>query len=71
MISVLQSSLCTCVSTFRPWGVPGPTSKIVAACPSLYGLARDGTQEGKRGSCYPAPEGCTRSRGYKRSRERG
>jgi hypothetical protein len=25
-------------------GVPGPTSKIVAACPSPDGLARDGTQ---------------------------
>jgi hypothetical protein len=38
-------------------GVPGPTSKIVAACPSLDGLARDGTQRGEnRGSCYPAPE---------------
>jgi hypothetical protein len=28
-------------------GVPGPTSKIVAACLSLDGLARDGTQGGK------------------------
>jgi hypothetical protein len=55
---------------FDPGGVPGPTSKIVAACPSPDGLARDGTQGGKRGSCYPAPEGCGRSRGYKRSRER-
>jgi hypothetical protein len=45
------------VSTFRPQGVPGPTSKIVAACPSPDGLARDGTQRGEnRGSCYPAPE---------------
>jgi hypothetical protein len=25
---------------------------------------------GKRGSCYPAPVGCARSRGYKRSRAR-
>jgi hypothetical protein len=25
---------------------------------------------GKRGSCYPAPGGCARSRGYKRSRGR-
>jgi hypothetical protein len=32
---------------FDPGGVPGPTSKIVAACPSLDGLARDGTQGGK------------------------
>jgi hypothetical protein len=35
------------LSVFRPRGVPGPTSKIVAACPSPDGLARDGTQGGK------------------------
>jgi hypothetical protein len=51
-------------------GVSGPTSKIVVACPSPNGLARDGTQGGKRGSCYPAPGGCACSRGYKRSRGR-
>jgi hypothetical protein len=51
-------------------GVPGPTSKIVVACPSPDGLARDGTQGGKRGSCCPAPRGCACSRGYKRSRGR-
>jgi hypothetical protein len=39
---------------FDAGGVPGPTSKIIAACPSPDGLARDGTQGGKRGSCYPA-----------------
>jgi hypothetical protein len=55
---------------FGPGGVPGPTSKFVAACPSPDRLARDGTQGGKRGSYYLAPEGCARSRGYKRSRER-
>jgi hypothetical protein len=32
---------------FDPGGVPGLTSKIVAACPSPDGLARDGTQGGK------------------------
>jgi hypothetical protein len=32
---------------FDPGGVPGPTSKIVAACPSPDGLVRDGTQGGK------------------------
>jgi hypothetical protein len=39
-------------------GVPRPTSKIVVACPSPDGLARDGTQRGggNRGSCYPAPK---------------
>jgi hypothetical protein len=47
--------VATC-QRFDPGGVPGPTSKIVAACPSLNGLARDGTQRGEnRGSCYPAP----------------
>jgi hypothetical protein len=35
------------MSAFRPRGVPGPTSKIVAACPNPDGLARDGTQRGK------------------------
>jgi hypothetical protein len=35
------------VSAFRPRGVPGPTSKIVAECPSPDGLARDGTQRGE------------------------
>jgi hypothetical protein len=53
------------LSVFRPRGVLGPTSKIVVACPSPDGLARDGTQGGKRGSCYPAPGGCACSRGYK------
>jgi hypothetical protein len=32
---------------FDPGGVPGPTSKFVAACPSPDGFARDGTQGGK------------------------
>jgi hypothetical protein len=36
------------VSAFRPRGVPGPTSKIVAVCPSPDGLARDGTQGGEK-----------------------
>jgi hypothetical protein len=59
------------LSAFRPRGIPGPMSKIVAACPSPDGLARDGTQGGgNRGSCYPVPGGCACSRGYKRSRGR-
>jgi hypothetical protein len=45
------------LSAFRPRGVSGPTSKFVAARPSPDGLARDGTQGGKCGSCYPAPGG--------------
>jgi hypothetical protein len=47
----------TDLSVFRPREVPRPTSKIVAACPSPDGLARDGTQGGKHGSCYLAPRG--------------
>jgi hypothetical protein len=35
------------VSAFRPRGVPRPTSKIIAACPSPDGLAQDGTQGGE------------------------
>jgi hypothetical protein len=58
------------MSAFRPRGVPRPTSKFFAACPSPDGLARDGTQGGKRDPYYPAPGGCARSRGYKRSHER-
>ena len=34
----VQKSLAL-VSAFRPRGVPGPTSKIVAVCPSPDGLA--------------------------------
>jgi hypothetical protein len=34
------------LSAFRPLGVPRPMSKFVAACPSLDGLAQDGTQGG-------------------------
>jgi hypothetical protein len=41
---------------FGPGGVPGPTSKIVAACPCPDGLARDGTQVGEWALYYPAPE---------------
>jgi hypothetical protein len=32
------------LSAFRTPGVPGPTSKFVAACPYPDGLAQDGTQ---------------------------
>jgi hypothetical protein len=35
------------VSAFRTRGVPGPTSKFVAACPCPDGLVRDGTQVGE------------------------
>jgi hypothetical protein len=42
--SNLTKFLIQIVSAFRPRGVPGPTSKFVAARPSPDGLARDGTQ---------------------------
>jgi hypothetical protein len=48
--------VCKAVGVLDP-GVPGPTSKFVAACPCPDGLARDGTQGGKRGSYYLAPGG--------------
>src|SRR5688500_10690402 len=61
----------TYLSAFRPRGVPGPTSKIVAACPSPDGLARDGTQGGKTAArVILCQSGCACSRGYKRSRGR-
>jgi hypothetical protein len=36
------------MSAFWIRGVPGPTSKFVAACPCPDGLAQDGTQGGMR-----------------------
>jgi hypothetical protein len=52
-------------------GVPGPTSKIVAACPSPDGLARDGTRRGETATrVILRQSGCACSRGYKRSRGR-
>jgi hypothetical protein len=35
------------MSAFRTRGVPGPSSKIVVACPCLDGLVRDRTQVGE------------------------
>jgi hypothetical protein len=58
------------LSAFRPRGVPGPTSKIVAVCPTQMGWREMEHKGEKRGSCYPAPGGCACSRGYKRSRGR-
>jgi hypothetical protein len=57
---------------FNPGGVPGPTSKIVAACPSPDGLARDGTRRGEKTSARVIlrQSGCACSRGYKHSRGR-
>jgi hypothetical protein len=56
------------LSTFRTWGVPGPTSKFVAACPCPDGLMRDGTQGGNT-ACIISHQGCARSR-LQASRER-
>jgi hypothetical protein len=68
MLNILESLV---VSVFRPRGVPGPTSKIVAACPSPDGLARDGTQRGETAArVILRQSGCACSRGYKRSRGR-
>jgi hypothetical protein len=44
LIAPMQCLFVVGVSTR---GVPGPTSKFVAACPSPDGLARDRTQRGK------------------------
>jgi hypothetical protein len=52
------------VSAFRTRGVPGPTSKFVAACHCPDGLVRDGTQ-GENEPCIILHQGA-RSRGYKR-----
>jgi hypothetical protein len=58
------------MSAFRTRGVPGPTSKFVAACPCPDGLAQDGTQ-GENTAYIISHQGCARSRGYKRcERER-
>jgi hypothetical protein len=43
---IFLCQLRTPLLAFRPRGVPGPTSKIVAACPSPDGLARDETRKG-------------------------
>jgi hypothetical protein len=69
--TVLPQGWYGTLSAFRPRGVPGLTSKIVAACPSPDGLARDGTQGGKTVARVILRQGgCACSRGYKRSRER-
>jgi hypothetical protein len=50
-----------------PW-----TDELICRCASQprWVDARWNTRGGKRGSCYPAPGGCARSRGYRRSRAR-
>jgi hypothetical protein len=43
------------LSAFRPRGVPGPTSKIVVACPNQMGWREMEHKGENHGSCYPAP----------------
>jgi hypothetical protein len=61
------------LSTFRPRGVPGPTSKLSLRVPAQMGrreMEHKG-EKGNRGSCYPAPRADALAvGGYKRSRER-
>jgi hypothetical protein len=54
---------------FGPRGVPGPTSKFVAACPAQMGW-RKMEHKGKARLVLSRTRGCARSRGYKRSRDR-
>ena len=58
------------LSAFRPWGVPGPTSKFVDARPSPDGLARDGTQGGKTWLMLPRATGSVLAVGVTSVRER-
>jgi hypothetical protein len=60
------------LSAFRTLGDPQPGRPVnfVAACPCPDGLAQDGTQEGNAARVI-SHQGGARSRGYKRSPERG
>jgi hypothetical protein len=60
------------VSTFRPRGVPGPTSKLSLRAPIQVGRREtEHKVEKNRGSCYPAPRADALAvGGYKRSRGR-
>jgi hypothetical protein len=58
------------MSAFRPRGSLDRRVKLSLRVPSQMGWREMEHKGGKRGSCYPAPRGCARSRGYKRSRGR-
>jgi hypothetical protein len=60
------------LSVFRPWGVPGPTSKLSLRAPAQMGRRETGHREGKTAaSCCPAPRvDALAVGGYKRSRGR-
>jgi hypothetical protein len=55
---------------FDPGGSLDQRVKLSLRVPAQMGWREMEHKGGKRGSCYPAPGECARSRGYKRSRER-
>jgi hypothetical protein len=55
---------------FDPGGSLNRRVNLSLRVPAEMGWRDMEHKGGKHGSCYPAPEGCARSRGYKRSRER-
>jgi hypothetical protein len=58
------------VSAFRPGGSLDRRVNLSLRVPAQMGWREMEHKGGKCGSCYPAPGGCARSRGYKRSRGR-
>jgi hypothetical protein len=58
------------VSAFRPGGSLDRRVNLSLRVPAQMGWREMEHKGGKCGSCYPAPGGCARSRGYKHSRER-
>jgi hypothetical protein len=66
------------VSAFRPWGIPGPTSKLSLRVPTQMGRRETehkggggDTVRGTAASCCPAPKADALAvGGYKRSRGR-
>jgi hypothetical protein len=60
------------MSAFRPWGVPGPTSKLSLRAPAQMGRRETEHKEGKTAaSCCPVPRvDALAVGGYKRSRGR-
>ena len=55
---------------FDPGGSLDRRVNLSLRVPAQMGWREMEHKGGKHGSCYPAPGGCARSRGYKRSRER-
>jgi hypothetical protein len=58
------------VGVSTPGGSQHRRVNLSLRVPAQMGWREMEHKGGKRGSCYPAPGGCTRSRGYKRSRGR-